>query len=73
MLANPDVVIGLGDAGAHVALTMDAGQPSYVLGHWVRDEGCSTSAGRSASSRWRAPSCSAWPAGGGWRRARSPT
>ena len=28
MLANPDVVIGLGDAGAHVALTMDAGQPS---------------------------------------------
>lgn len=39
MLTNPDVVIGLGDAGAHVALTMDAGQPSYVLGHWVRDEG----------------------------------
>jgi N-acyl-D-amino-acid deacylase len=29
----------LGDAGAHVALTMDAGQPSYVLSHWVRDEG----------------------------------
>ncbi len=39
MLTNPDVVIGLGDAGAHVAMTMDAGQPSYVLGHWVRDEG----------------------------------
>lgn len=39
MLTNPDVVIGLGDAGAHVALTMDAGYPSYVLGHWVRDEG----------------------------------
>jgi N-acyl-D-aspartate/D-glutamate deacylase len=39
MLTNPDVVLGLGDAGAHVALTMDAGQPSYVLGHWVRDEG----------------------------------
>ncbi len=39
MLANPDVVIGLGDAGAHVALTMDAGQPSYVLSHWVRDQG----------------------------------
>src|SRR6266566_651639 len=29
--------LGLGDAGAHVALTMDAGQPSYVLSHWVRD------------------------------------
>jgi N-acyl-D-amino-acid deacylase len=39
MLTNPDVVIGLGDAGAHVGLTMDAGQPSYVLSHWVRDEG----------------------------------
>jgi N-acyl-D-amino-acid deacylase len=39
MLTNPDVVIGLGDADAHVGLTMDAGQPSYVLGHWVRDEG----------------------------------
>ncbi|HEX4089653.1 MAG TPA: amidohydrolase family protein [Trebonia sp.] len=39
MITNPDVVIGLGDAGAHVALTMDAGLPSYVLSHWVRDEG----------------------------------
>ena len=39
MLTNKNVVIGLGDAGAHVALTMDAGQPTYVLSHWVRDEG----------------------------------
>jgi N-acyl-D-amino-acid deacylase len=39
MIASPDVVIGLSDAGAHVALTMDAGQPTYVLSHWVRDEG----------------------------------
>jgi N-acyl-D-aspartate/D-glutamate deacylase len=39
MLTTPDVVIGLGDAGAHVGMTMDAGQPSYVLSHWVRDEG----------------------------------
>jgi N-acyl-D-aspartate/D-glutamate deacylase len=39
MITNPDVVIGLGDAGAHVALTMDAGQPTYVLSHWVRDTG----------------------------------
>jgi N-acyl-D-amino-acid deacylase len=39
MLTNENVVIGLGDAGAHVALTMDAGQPTYVLSHWVRDEG----------------------------------
>jgi N-acyl-D-amino-acid deacylase len=39
MLTNPDVVVGIGDAGAHVALTMDAGQTTYMLGHWVRDEG----------------------------------
>lgn len=38
MLANPDYVLGLGDAGAHVALTMDASQPTYLLAHWVRDE-----------------------------------
>lgn len=42
MITNPDVVIGLGDAGAHVALTMDAGQPTYVLSHWVRDTGLLT-------------------------------
>jgi N-acyl-D-aspartate/D-glutamate deacylase len=42
MITNPDVVLGLGDAGAHVALTMDAAQPSYVLGHWVRDTGLLT-------------------------------
>lgn len=40
MITNPTVVLGLGDAGAHVALTMNAGQPTYVLTHWVRDTGC---------------------------------
>lgn len=39
MLTNPTAVLGLGDAGAHVAMTMDAGQPTYVLGHWVREDG----------------------------------
>ena len=39
MLVNPDVVIGVGDAGAHVALTMDAGNSTYFLEHWVRDNG----------------------------------
>jgi N-acyl-D-amino-acid deacylase len=39
MITTPGVVLGLGDAGAHVALTMDAGQPTYVLAHWARDEG----------------------------------
>ncbi|RAY12665.1 amidohydrolase [Actinomadura craniellae] len=39
MITNPDVVIGVADAGAHVALTMDAGNSTYFLKHWVRDEG----------------------------------
>ncbi|MGF7237960.1 MAG: N-acyl-D-amino-acid deacylase family protein [Frankia sp.] len=39
MVTNPDVVVGVADAGAHVAMTMDAGQSTYLLRHWVRDEG----------------------------------
>jgi len=38
MIVNPDVVLGVADAGAHVALTMDAGNTTYLLKHWVRDE-----------------------------------
>jgi N-acyl-D-aspartate/D-glutamate deacylase len=37
MITNPDVVIGVADAGAHVALTMDAGNSTFFLKHWVRD------------------------------------
>ena len=33
------VVPGLGDAGAHVSQIMDSGWPSFLLSHWVRDEG----------------------------------
>ncbi|ADP83482.1 N-acyl-D-amino-acid deacylase family protein [Pseudofrankia inefficax] len=39
MLTNPDVVVGVADAGAHVAMTMDAGQSTYLLKHWVRERG----------------------------------
>ncbi|MBO0854521.1 MAG: amidohydrolase family protein, partial [Nocardia sp.] len=39
MITNPDVVLGVADAGAHVALTMDAGNTTYFLRHWVRDQG----------------------------------
>ena len=39
MLVNPDVVVGVGAAGAHVALTMDASQSTYLLKHWVREQG----------------------------------
>ena len=39
MITNPDVLVGVADAGAHVAMTMDAGQSTYLLTHWVRDRG----------------------------------
>ncbi|MCX4092563.1 N-acyl-D-amino-acid deacylase family protein [Nocardia sp. alder85J] len=39
MITNPDVVIGVADAGAHVALTMDAGNSTFFLKHWVRERG----------------------------------
>jgi N-acyl-D-aspartate/D-glutamate deacylase len=32
----------LGDAGAHVSQIMDAGWPSFVLSHWIRDQGLYT-------------------------------
>ncbi len=39
MLVDPVVVMGLADAGAHVGQIMDASQPSFVLGYWVRERG----------------------------------
>jgi N-acyl-D-amino-acid deacylase len=39
MLAKPYTVLGLADSGAHVGLIMDAGQPTWFLAHWVRDQG----------------------------------
>ncbi len=32
------VLPGLGDAGAHVRMVMDAGWATFVLSHWVREE-----------------------------------
>ncbi len=37
ILSNSDVLIGLGDAGAHVDMLCDAGYPTYTLGTWVRE------------------------------------
>jgi N-acyl-D-aspartate/D-glutamate deacylase len=37
MLADPTVVMGLADAGAHVGQIMDACQPTFFLTRWVRD------------------------------------
>lgn len=33
------VVPGVGDAGAHVSLIMDAGWTSFFISHWFRDQG----------------------------------
>jgi N-acyl-D-aspartate/D-glutamate deacylase len=38
LLADPRTLLGAHDAGAHVNTLCDACYPSYVLGHWVRDE-----------------------------------
>jgi len=42
LLASPDCLPGLGDAGAHVSQVMDAGWASFVLSHWVRAQGLYT-------------------------------
>ncbi len=37
ILRNPDILIGLGDGGAHVDMLCDSGYPTYLLGTWVRE------------------------------------
>jgi len=37
LLSDPGVVWGLSDGGAHCGMLCDAGVPTYVLAHWVRD------------------------------------
>ena len=37
MLLHPRAVLGLSDGGAHCGLICDAGTPSFLLTHWVRD------------------------------------
>ncbi len=39
MLGDPNVVMGLADAGAHVGQIMDASQPTFFLSQWVRERG----------------------------------
>lgn len=40
LLASPDTVIGLSDAGAHASQLCDACFSTHLLGHWVREKGC---------------------------------
>ena len=42
ILQLPDTLIGLSDAGAHVAQHCDAGLPSYLLSEWVRERNALT-------------------------------
>ncbi|WP_099023658.1 N-acyl-D-amino-acid deacylase family protein [Mycolicibacterium palauense] len=37
LLPREDVVLGLGDGGAHYGMICDASFPTYLLTHWVRD------------------------------------
>lgn len=39
MLTDPNVVLGLGDSGAHCGVVMDAGLPTHFLTYWVRERG----------------------------------
>jgi N-acyl-D-aspartate/D-glutamate deacylase len=37
MLEDPQALVGLGDAGAHVGTVCDASATTFMLTHWVRD------------------------------------
>ncbi len=37
LVADPRVLIGLSDGGAHVDMLCDAGYPTFLLGTWVRE------------------------------------
>lgn len=39
LLGDERVILGLSDGGAHVDQLCDAGYPTYLLGHWVRERG----------------------------------
>jgi N-acyl-D-aspartate/D-glutamate deacylase len=38
MLHDPHVLVGQSDGGAHVVFRSDYSYPTYLLGHWVREE-----------------------------------
>lgn len=37
MFRHPDIVLGLGDGGAHYAVICDASYPTFLLSYWARD------------------------------------
>lgn len=42
MLRDPRTLIGLSDGGAHLDMLCESGYTTYLLGHWVREEGALT-------------------------------
>jgi N-acyl-D-aspartate/D-glutamate deacylase len=42
ILRNKDMLLGLGDGGAHLDMLCDSGYPTFVLGTWVRERGALT-------------------------------
>jgi N-acyl-D-aspartate/D-glutamate deacylase len=38
LVTDRRTVLGAHDAGAHLDMVCDAGYPSHLLGHWVRDQ-----------------------------------
>jgi N-acyl-D-amino-acid deacylase len=38
ILSNKDMLLGLGDGGAHLDMLCDSSYPTYVLGTWVREK-----------------------------------
>jgi N-acyl-D-aspartate/D-glutamate deacylase len=42
LLRQPESLIALSDAGAHVSILCDAGYATHLLGHWVRGRGLYT-------------------------------
>ena len=37
MLSNRNVIMGLGDGGAHVGFILDAGYPTWLMTHWQKE------------------------------------
>ncbi|MBS0562875.1 MAG: amidohydrolase family protein, partial [Proteobacteria bacterium] len=39
MLADPNVIMGLGDGGAHVGFIADASFPTWLMSYWSKERG----------------------------------
>ena len=37
MLSNPNIIMGLGDGGAHVGFILDGGSPAWLMTYWQKE------------------------------------